>query len=87
MFFSLGTPPLMRTRGRATTPRRLQIQLKRLTTEKRLVNVLNRPKMHYLKVRQALGTCQVQSLSSVPSAYVDLWDLLNNFCCHVYAQK
>ena len=40
-----------------------------------------------LKVRQALGTCQVSSLSSVPSAYVDPWDILNNFCFHVYAQK
>ena len=47
VFLVLATlPPLMRTRGRATTPCRLQIQLKRLTTEKRLVNVLNRPKMH-----------------------------------------
>ena len=40
-----------------------------------------------LKVRQALGTCKVSSLSSVPSAYVDPWDILNNFCFHVYAQK
>ena len=47
VFLVLATlPPLMRTGGRATTPCRLQIQLKRLTTEKRLVNVLNRPKMH-----------------------------------------
>ena len=40
-----------------------------------------------LKVRQALGTCKVSSLSSVPSAHVDPGDILNNSCFDVYAQK
>ena len=26
-------------------------------------------------------------VSSVPSTYVDPWDIMNNFCFHVYAQK
>ena len=40
-----------------------------------------------------MGNCQVScvssvsTLSSVPCAYVDSWDILNNFCFHVYAQK
>ena len=40
-----------------------------------------------LKVRQALGTCKVSSLSSVPIAHVDPGDILNNFCFDYYAQK
>ena len=56
----------------------------------------------FLKVRQVLGTCKVSSFSSVsgvssvssvsrvsslPSTYVDPWDIMNNFCFHVYTQK
>ena len=29
-------------------------------------------------------TCKLASLQNLP---IDLWDMLNNFCFHVYAQK
>ena len=33
----------------------------------------------YVKCQLSSVKCQV--------AYVDPWDMLNNFCCHVYAQN
>ena len=39
-----------------------------------------------MKVRKALGTSTVVRLSSC-QVKIDPWDMLNNFCFHVYAQK
>ena len=36
---------------------------------------------------QTLGTVQVVRLSSCQVVKFDPWDMLNNFCFHVYAQK
>ena len=40
-----------------------------------------------MKVRKALGTSTVVRLSSCQVVMIDPWDMLNNFCFHVYAQK
>ena len=35
----------------------------------------------------SLVTCQIPILTYMSNAYADPWDMLNNFCFHVYAQK
>ena len=40
-----------------------------------------------MKVRKVLGTSTVSRLSSCQVVKIDPWDMLNNFCFHVYAQK
>ena len=40
-----------------------------------------------MKVRKALVTSTVVRLSSCQVVKIDPWDMLNNFCFHLYAQK
>ena len=50
----------------------------------RTYRAAGQPKMSESQI--SAGKFQVSSLlsvSSVPSAYVDPWDILNNFCFHV----
>ena len=44
------------------------------------------------KIRQKVGTRKIKIIHKqfkfkIEIAYVDPWDMLNNFCFHVYAQK
>ena len=38
----------------------------------------------FAKTCKTCKTCKLASLQNLP---IDLWDMLNNFCFHVYAQK